>query len=203
MIVVASMSTAGIVTWLGYYKPPIVIGAGIYCVACGLITTFSVSQPLWRAYGFQILTGVGLGMCLDQVYLAVQAVLSREDTSVGIALLMFGHTLAGFNLIAWINLTIRAVATAIAEAIFINSFLHELLRRLPNLNPQVVISAGPIGIRQIVPPEDLGDVTEAFQVAFRNVALVSLSFSCVAFLTAFGIEGKNIKGMNRMTMYDI
>ena len=71
----------GIVTWLGYYKPPISDRTGIYCVACRLITTFSISQPLWRAYGFQILTDM-IGMCLDQVYLAVQAVYAREDTSV-------------------------------------------------------------------------------------------------------------------------
>ena len=89
------MSTAGVVTWLGYYKPPMIIGSAIYSVACGLITTFRVDQPLWRAYGFQILAGVGLGMCFDQVYLAAQAVLSREDTSIGIALLMFGQTLSG------------------------------------------------------------------------------------------------------------
>ena len=97
----------------------------------------------------------------------------------------------------------RAVVTAIAQAIFINSFLHEILKQLPNLNPQEVIAAGPIGIRQLVSPENFGAVAEAFQVGFRNVAILCLSFACAAFLMAFGIEGKNIKGMNRMAAYEI
>jgi hypothetical protein len=75
-----------------------VIGAAIYCIGAGLITTFSVDQPIWRAYGFQIVAGVGLGMCLEQTYLAAQAFLSREDTPIGIALLIFGQTLAGYAL---------------------------------------------------------------------------------------------------------
>lgn len=201
IVVVASMSTASVVTWLGFYKPPIAIGVGIYCIACGLITTFSVNQPLWRGYGFQILAGIGLGMCLDQVYLAVQAALNREDTSVGVALLMFGHTLSGYTTVK-VHLTIRAIVTAVAQAIFINSFLHEILQRLPDLSPHEIIAAGPIGIRQLVSPEDFGYVAEAFQVGFRNVALLCLSFSCAGFLMVFGIEGKNIKGMDRMAAYD-
>jgi ABC-type uncharacterized transport system permease subunit len=90
------VSTAGIVTWLGHYKPPMILGAAIYCVASGLITTFSSDQPVWRAYGLQILAGFGLGMCLEQGYLAVQAQLSRDDTPIGIALLLFAQTLAGY-----------------------------------------------------------------------------------------------------------
>ena len=90
------MSTGGFVAWIGYYKPPMIVGSAIFCIAGGLITTFSIDQPLWRAYGFQILAGVGLGMCIEQAYLAVQASLSREETPIGIALLMFSQTLAGY-----------------------------------------------------------------------------------------------------------
>jgi hypothetical protein len=101
------------------------------------------------------------------------------------------------------NLTCSAIFTAVAQAIFINIFLSALLARLPNLNPHAVIEAGPIGVKQLVSPQDSGDVAEAFVIAFRDVARVSLAFACLGFFAVFGIEGKNIKGMDRMAAMGI
>jgi Na+/melibiose symporter-like transporter len=93
-LVVMGFIIGGIVTWWGYYTPFIIVGAAIFTIGAGLITTFTVDQANWRAYGLTIVAGAGCGMGLQNSYMSVQAVLPQSTLPLGNAAVMFSQTLS-------------------------------------------------------------------------------------------------------------
>jgi hypothetical protein len=92
--VVVGFFVGGIVTWWGYYTPFIIVGAAIFTVGAGLMTTFTVDQAVWRTYGYTIIAGVGSGFSLQNAYMSIQAVLPPSTLPVGNAMIMFSQTLS-------------------------------------------------------------------------------------------------------------
>jgi Na+/melibiose symporter-like transporter len=93
-LVIFSFITGGLVQWWGYYTPFIIGGSAIYTVGAGLMTLYTVNQPDWRAYGFTIVAGAGLGLSLQNAFMSVQAVLPNSTLPIGNAVIMFSQTLA-------------------------------------------------------------------------------------------------------------
>jgi MFS family permease len=93
-LVIFSFITGGIVTWWGYYTPFIILGAAIFTIGAGLMTTFTVDQPLWRAYGYTIIAGAGCGFSIQNGYMSIQAVLPQSTLPIGNAVVMFSQTLS-------------------------------------------------------------------------------------------------------------
>lgn len=97
-MVVISLIVGGILQLWGYYTPFIIAGAVIFTTGAGLMTLFSVDQPNWRSYGFSIVAGGGCGFSMQNVYLAVQAVLPQDTQPIATAAVIFMQTFA-FRLI--------------------------------------------------------------------------------------------------------
>ena len=93
-LVVMSFIIGGIVQWWGQYAIFIIIGSAIYTIGAGLLTLSTVDQPNWRMYGFTIVAGAGCGICLQNGYLSVQAVLPQSSLPIGNAIVMFSQTLS-------------------------------------------------------------------------------------------------------------
>jgi hypothetical protein len=93
-LVIFSFISGGLVTWLGYYMPFIVIGAAILTIGTGLMTTFTVTQAVWRTYGYTIIAGAGCGLAMQNAFMSVGAVLPQSTLAVGNAMIMFTQTLS-------------------------------------------------------------------------------------------------------------
>lgn len=93
-VVVFGFISGATVTLWGYYTPFIILGSIILTVGCGLMQLFTVDQPDWRAYGFSIVAGAGIGFSFQNSVMAVQAVLPLSTVAIGNAAVMFSRTLA-------------------------------------------------------------------------------------------------------------
>jgi Na+/melibiose symporter-like transporter len=93
-VVIWGFIIGGIVTWWGYYTPFIIAGAIIYTIGAGLMTTFTVNQSDWRAYGLTIFAGSGVGISIQNAFMAIQTVLPQETLPIGNAAVMFSQTLS-------------------------------------------------------------------------------------------------------------
>lgn len=82
-MVLATTVSAGLtgvcVEKLGYYTPFIFWGALIEAVGAGFLSTTSTNTSSRTFAGFQILFGIGAGISLQQLLVAVQFVLPKED----------------------------------------------------------------------------------------------------------------------------
>jgi hypothetical protein len=66
-VVISSISGGILVTVLGYFTPFMIGGMSIFTVGLGLLSTLAVDTPFGKWFGYQIVAGAGVGVCL-QVY---------------------------------------------------------------------------------------------------------------------------------------
>lgn len=165
---------------IGYYTPLAIIGTCIMCAGAGLITTFQVDTGVGKWIGYQILYGLGLGLCFQVPNLAAQTCLPKKDVPTGLALMLFGSLIGA------------SVLVAVGE----NVLSDQLVQRLSGLsgfNPSLVTSGGVTSLLELL-PEDLHDTAlVAYNEALRTVFIVGLVLSCLAALGTFSLEWKTVK----------
>lgn len=64
-VVVFSMCGGASVTLIGYFTPFMITGMAIFTIGCGLLSTLSPSSSTGMWFGYQIVAGAGVGMCLQ------------------------------------------------------------------------------------------------------------------------------------------
>jgi hypothetical protein len=151
-------------------------------IGTGLITTFQTDTGSSKWIGYQIIFGLGLGMGMQQSGTAAQAVLARQDVSIGVSLMFFGQSLGG------------AIFICIGQAIFDNK-LADSLSQIPGLEPSLIISTGATELRDIIAVQDLPAVLFAYNGALSQAFTVALAAACFSIVPACGIEWKSVKGL--------
>ena len=64
-VVIFSISGGIMVTVLGYYTPFMICGMSLFTIGIGLLSTLSPTTPFGKWFGYQVLSGAGVGMCLQ------------------------------------------------------------------------------------------------------------------------------------------
>lgn len=179
-LVVSSISAGFLVTRVGYYTPFMIANGVVMSIGAGLITTWTPEtlHPKW--IGYQVIFGFGLGLGMQQASLAAQAVLSRKDAPIGIALVMFCQQLGG------------AVFVSVGESVFTNQLVKGL-KNVAGISPAVVVNTGATDIRHVVDPSNLPEVLVAYNGALRKTYTVALAMACFSIIGGLCIEWKNIK----------
>lgn len=62
-------------------------------VGAGLLTTLQVDTGEGKWIGYQVLYGIGLGLCFQVPNLAAQTVLPKNDVTIGLSLMLFESAL--------------------------------------------------------------------------------------------------------------
>jgi hypothetical protein len=174
-----------------------VASAVIVCVSAGLISTFTphTSTVAWVFY--QILGGIGRGCGIQMVgfphtsfrrldidirqpIIAIQNDLPPKQNSVGMALIMFFQTFGG------------SLFLTFAQTIFDRRLVVDLREYAPTVDPQTVVEAGATAIRQVVKPEQLMGVLEAYSKAINDNFYLAAGASAATFCFAWGIGWKKI-----------
>lgn len=179
-LVVSSISAGFLVSKVGYYTPFMIANSIIMSIGAGLITTWTPDtlHPKW--IGYQFVFGFGLGMGMQQASLAAQAVLSRKDAPIGIALVMFCQQLGG------------AVFVSVGQSVFTNQLVKGL-KNVAGISPDVVVNTGATDLRHVVDPSNLHGVLVAYNGALTKTFTVVVAMSCFSIIGALCIEWKSIK----------
>ncbi|KAG5290254.1 major facilitator superfamily transporter [Histoplasma ohiense] len=96
-------------------------GVVCYAIAAGLFTTFDVNSTLGEIVGFQVLAGLGFGLCVLCLVECPQAILADRDVPYAQGVINMFQILGG------------ATSTQVATLIFIQTLSHRL-ERVPNLS---------------------------------------------------------------------
>ncbi|KAJ7886158.1 DHA14-like major facilitator [Mycena olivaceomarginata] len=183
-LVISSLLAGGIITWMGYYTPFMILSSVLAAVGAGLITTFGVGTGHAHWIGYQIIYGLGVGFGMQQPIIAAQTVLSLEDIPTGTSLVMFAQTLGG------------ALFVSVGQNVFTNKLKDGLASQVPSLNPAIVLSAGATSLRDSVDPQFLPAVISAYNDALVSAFYVSVAMACLSLIGALAIEWKSVKGKN-------
>lgn len=181
-ITLSSIVVGGLITWLGYYNPPMWVGICVFTVGAGLLYTLGVHSSAGMWIGYQILAGAGAGACVQIPFIAVQVVLPEKDMPIGNAVAIFFNTLGG------------AISVSIAQNIFSNTLVQQLPKLAPDVDVRAVVAAGATHIRQVVRPEQLNGVLWSYNKAVTTAFVLPIAVGGIALLSSLLMEWKSVKG---------
>jgi len=166
-LLVTSILSGNLITRWGRYRPFPIAGTALMAVGLFLLSRLHVDTPTWEALGGAAVLGLGLGMVMQVLVLAVQN--SVDPRNMGVAT-------SGSTLFRQIG---GSIGVAVFGTIFANRLQVELASRL-SANARLPQTNDPAAIRALPPP--VRSVYEqAFAVALHPVFLTAAGIALLAF----------------------
>lgn len=174
----APIVSGALISIFGYYVPPFMwLGAVLSTIGSGLLFTLKVDSPSSVLSAFQFITGLGLGICTQIPFNAVQYILPKEHITMGVALVSFCNSLGPI------------LGTNIGQAIFSNMFVRKL-DQVPGVDASAVIMAGPTNFAAA---GNSPVVREPFNYALTRVFVLAVVSGGLAFASSLAMEWGNVK----------
>lgn len=179
--VIASIGAGILVTTLGYYAPFMIASSILMAIGIGLLTTFDPGTGSSMWIGYQVISGFGVGLGMQQPLIAVQTVLEISEVPVATALLVFLQSFGG------------ALFVSVGKSIFTNKLTSGVETLAPGLDPAMVVKIGATSIQSSVPPQFLSAVTLAYNKGLTQAWTVALVMACMTIFGSAAIEWKSVK----------
>ena len=169
--------SGALISLTGYYVPFMWLGAALATIGSGLLTTLQPHSPNGVLSGYQFLAGLGLGLCTQIPFNAVQYILPKEQMIMGSALVSFCNSLGPI------------LGTNIGQAVFANTFLRRL-KGVPGVDARAVLRAG---LTAPQAADALPVVRQAFNEALTRAFILAVVSGGLAFCCSLGMEWGNVK----------
>ncbi|OQE04198.1 hypothetical protein PENSOL_c001G01363 [Penicillium solitum] len=183
----SGMFTGAIIHRTGRYLELIWIGLVLMTIGNGLYINLGVGSSVGKIVGYQILSGLGAGFLFQTPIIAIQAMVSQEDTATATATIGFIRNMA------------TAASIVIGGVVFQNSMgqrQSSLLASGMSTSMAAQMSgdsaaASIESIKFITDPEQLLAVREAFAWSLRNMWILYTCMSAVGvFFSVFILKTK-------------
>jgi hypothetical protein len=170
-MLLTSISSGQIISRTGRYKIFPVIGTGVMSLGLFLLSRMTSETSTLAASGIMLVMGLGLGMVMQVLVIAVQNAVEYRDLGVATS----GATL--FRLIG------GSVGTAVLGAIFAARLAGELLRRLPPGSADAPAAGGAIAAQLLasLSPAVRAVYSAAFSSSLSTVFIVATGVAVVGF----------------------
>ncbi|MBB5111188.1 MDR family MFS transporter [Micromonospora echinospora] len=193
-VIITSIITGRAMSRIGRYKWFPVAGAAVLVVGMLLFQQLQVATTLWAAFGYMVVIGVGLGLCMQSLILAVQNAVSVRDLGAGTSSATFFRSLGG------------SFGVAILGAVLSSRLTTELAGRLPGALAQLppeqraAVSAGgnfsindPAAVLALPAPVRAA-VQAAFVESLHLVFLTTGLIAIVAVLVTLAMPNHQLRG---------
>ncbi|KAJ7198296.1 DHA14-like major facilitator [Mycena pura] len=182
--VLGCILAGGLVSITGFPAPAMILSGALAVVGAGLLSTLRSSSSQTAPLPFEILTGLGVGIGMQQPILAAQAALELKDVAVGTAVIMFSQTLGG------------ALFVSVGQVMFTSVLVAQLVKMVPGVDPAVILSTGADSIKTVVGPAELKGVLFAYNQGLTRAFIVALVVAGVATVAACMVEWRSVKNKN-------
>ncbi|PPA56854.1 MDR family MFS transporter [Micromonospora chalcea] len=193
-VIITSIVTGRAMSRIGRYKWFPVAGAAVLVVGMLLFQQLRVATSLWAAFGYMVVIGIGLGLCMQSLILAVQNAVSVRDLGAGTSSATFFRSLGG------------SFGVAILGAVLSSRLTTELAGRLPGALAQLppeqraAVSAGgnfsindPAAILALPAPVRAA-VQASFVESLHLVFLTTGLIAIVAVLATLAMPNHQLRG---------
>ncbi|MGH3662953.1 MAG: MDR family MFS transporter [Micromonosporaceae bacterium] len=194
-VIATSIISGRVISRVGRYKWVTVAGAVMMTLGMLLFTQLHVSTSLWTAFGFMVVLGIGLGLSMQSMILAVQNSLELKDMGAGTSGATFFRSLGG------------SFGVAILGAVLAVRVQDEMTRLMPGamakLSPE---AAGNLpangGGRELLNepeailalPDPIRDVIQqSFVHSLNTVFLISAGIGLIAVLITLLFPNEELK----------
>ena len=116
-IMVASMGSGILISRTGRYKRFPIIGLAIVSAAMFLFAQIGVDTPMWQTMVVMALAGIGLGLCMQTLILAIQNDVPAKDMGVATSSATFFRSIGGtVGTAVFLSILFSVVGSQIADA---------------------------------------------------------------------------------------
>jgi len=179
-LLVTSVGSGRLITAIGRYRLFPIIGTAVMTLGLLLLATLGVASSAWQAPVYMLVLGLGLGMVMQVLILAVQNAVDYRDLGVATS----GATL------------FRSIGGSVGVAAFGALFAATLARGLAALVPpgaHLPAAATP-GAIAALPPALKADYLAAFTAALHPVFLAAATIAAIGFALTWLLEDLPLRG---------
>jgi EmrB/QacA subfamily drug resistance transporter len=180
-MLVTSVVSGRLISRWGRYRPFPIAGTILMTIGLLLMARISIDMSVWQTSADALVLGLGMGMIMQVLILAVQNSVDYEQLGVATS----GATL------------FRAIGGALGVAAFGAIFAHELQAQLAAMLPQGTpfpAAASPAAL-QALPPEIRAAYLAAIVAALRLVFQVAAAVAAVGFVLTLALREVPLRGM--------
>ncbi len=180
-MLVTSVASGRLISRWGRYRPFPIAGTILMTIGLLLMSRISAAMSVWETSADALVLGLGMGMIMQVLILAVQNSVDYEHLGVATS----GATL------------FRAIGGALGVAMFGALFAQELHAQLSaTLPPGAALptAASPAAL-QALAPEIRAAYLAAIETALQLVFRVAAAIAAVAFLLTLGLREVPLRGM--------
>ncbi|PQE03130.1 major facilitator superfamily transporter protein [Rutstroemia sp. NJR-2017a BBW] len=170
-LTITQIVTGTVITITGIFNPFLILGPVIATIGSGLLMLLHKDPSTGNWIGFQILLGVGVGLCLTIPLMLSQVVVETKDVSISTPIIIFAQSMGS------------AFIIPAAQAIFQIQLIISLRTFAPDVDPLVVLGAGATskGICSL-PETSLPGIVESYVLALKHTYALGVAVAGVAFL---------------------
>lgn len=171
-LLLASIISGRRITTTGRYKRFPIAGTAITAVGLSLLSTLGSDTPYWQTSSFMLTLGVGIGLVMQVIVLAIQNSVDPKDMGVATSSATFFRSLGG------------TFGTALFGTILANRLASELAARLPKAVLNGVDPSKLTGSPRVIaalPPGVKGPVVASFVSALSTVFVSAVPIVVLAF----------------------
>jgi EmrB/QacA subfamily drug resistance transporter len=176
-IIATSIISGRMISKAGRYKWYPVFGTALMALGLLMFTLLHVNTPLWQAFIYMLVVGVGLGAAMQPLVLAVQNVLELKDMGSGTATSTFFRSLGG------------AVGVATLGAVLSNK-----LASMSTAGGGPAISINDPASIQALPAAARAAIQNVFVDALHPIFLTAGLVTVAAVILAFMLPNRELKG---------
>jgi EmrB/QacA subfamily drug resistance transporter len=166
-LLITSILSGQLITRRGRYRIFPIVGTGVMAVGMFLLSRLGASTPTWVVEADALVVGLGLGMVIQVLVLAVQNAVDRS---------VMGVATSGSTLFRQVG---GSIGVALFGSIFANREHIELARRLPR-GVHIPNALNPAGIAHL-PRAARTAFVDGFAAALHPVFLTAAGISLLAF----------------------
>ncbi|KAJ9633889.1 hypothetical protein H2204_006675 [Knufia peltigerae] len=165
---------------VGYPAPFLILGSAIGMVSCGLFYTLDTHTSTGKWIGYQILSGIIIGITFQTTIAVVQVNAKPEDMSAATAMIFFFQMIGG-------SFTLSA-----AQSAFNNKLISTLSSTAPDVNPALVLVTGATEIRKVFPAAQIPGIVAAYMHGLTTVFAICIGTFGAAFLVSLCSSWKRL-----------
>lgn len=177
-IIITSVVSGRMISKIGRYKWFSVAGTALVTVGLLMFTQLHINTPLWQAFIYMLVVGVGLGSAMQPLVLAIQNVLDPRDMGAGTATSSFFRSLGGAVGVAALGAVLSNKLAPLASAGAGGKSL--------SINEPSAIQALPSAVKSVV--------LNVFVDALHPIFLVAGLVAAVSVLFALAMPDHELKG---------
>jgi EmrB/QacA subfamily drug resistance transporter len=166
-VLVASITAGQLISRHGRYKVFPIVGTAVMTAGLLLLSRLGPGSSTWTASAYMLVVGIGIGMVMQVLVLAVQNSVDHRLMGVATSGTMLFRQIGG------------SIGVALFGAIFANRLAGNLAERLPGA--RLPTSANPAAVRHL-PPAIHDAYVSAFAASLQPVFVVAAAVGVAAFL---------------------